>query len=204
MNDIEITKLKSMSNMEVIGITGSYGKTSTKNVVDDILNEKFKETGHENVYMPMFIPESLLQKEKDHVAGFAPECAIVTIGGQNQLSERLVVRPTSETLFCDHFKDIIQSYRDLPKLYNQWVNVVRWEKTTRPFLRTSEFLWQEGHTMHATEEEAREETPCQNCRGECLQDLEILTLDSEAVEAYKCPRCGDELQCDHMTMIFVD
>jgi prolyl-tRNA synthetase len=106
----------------------------------------------------MFIPESLLQKEKDHVEGFAPECAIVTIGGNNKLSERLIVRPTSETLFCDHFKNIIQSYRDLPKLYNQWVNVVRWEKTTRPFLRTSEFLWQEGHTMHETEAEAREET----------------------------------------------
>ena len=106
----------------------------------------------------MFIPESLLQKEKDHVKGFAPECAWVTVGGDNQLSERLAVRPTSETLFCDHFKNVIHSYRDLPKLYNQWVNVVRWEKTTRPFLRTSEFLWQEGHTMHETEEEAREET----------------------------------------------
>ena len=108
--------------------------------------------------MPMFIPESLLQKEKDHVNGFAPECAIVTIGGQNTLSERLIVRPTSETLFCDHYKNIIHSYRDLPKLYNQWCSVVRWEKTTRPFLRTSEFLWQEGHTMHETEAEAREET----------------------------------------------
>ena len=122
------------------------------------LDARFKALGHENVYMPMFIPESLLQKEKDHVEGFAPECAWVTVGGQNQLSERLCVRPTSETLFCQHFKDIIHSYRDLPKLYNQWVNVVRWEKTTRPFLRTSEFLWQEGHTMHATEEEAKKET----------------------------------------------
>lgn len=122
------------------------------------LDARFKKLGHENVYMPMFIPESLLQKEKDHVEGFAPECAVVTIGGQTELTERLIVRPTSETLFCDHFKNIIHSYRDLPKLYNQWVNVVRWEKTTRPFLRTSEFLWQEGHTMHETEEEAREET----------------------------------------------
>ena len=113
---------------------------------------------HENVYMPMFIPESLLQREKDHVEGFAPECAWVTIGGQEKLTERLAVRPTSETLFCEHYKKVINTYRDLPKLYNQWCSVVRWEKTTRPFLRTSEFLWQEGHTMHATAEEAKEET----------------------------------------------
>ncbi len=122
------------------------------------LDEKFKETGHENVYMPMFIPESLLQKEKDHVEGFAPEVAWVTHGGENKLQERLCVRPTSETLFCDHYSNIIQSYRDLPKLYNQWCSVVRWEKTTRPFLRTMEFLWQEGHTAHATAEESQEET----------------------------------------------
>jgi len=122
------------------------------------LDRRFKETGHENVYMPMFIPESLLQKEKDHVEGFAPEVAWVTHGGSEPLAERLCVRPTSETLFCDHYKDIIQSYRDLPKLYNQWCSVVRWEKTTRPFLRSVEFLWQEGHTAHATAEEAQEET----------------------------------------------
>ncbi len=122
------------------------------------LDARFKATGHENVYLPLLIPESLLQKEKDHVEGFAPECAWVTVGGENQLAERLCIRPTSETLFCEHFRNIIHSYRDLPKLYNQWVNVLRWEKTTRPFLRTSEFLWQEGHTMHATEQEAREET----------------------------------------------
>ncbi|NLX65118.1 MAG: proline--tRNA ligase [Clostridiaceae bacterium] len=122
------------------------------------LDRRFKETGHENVYMPMFIPESLLQKEKDHVEGFAPEVAWVTHGGSEPLTERLCVRPTSETLFCDHYKDIIQSYRDLPKLYNQWCSVVRWEKTTRPFLRSVEFLWQEGHTAHATAEEAQEET----------------------------------------------
>ncbi len=134
-----------------------YGYAIWENIQRD-LDARFKALGHENVYMPMFIPESLLQKEKDHVAGFAPECAWVTIGGQNQLSEKLCVRPTSETLFCEHYKNIIHSYRDLPKLYNQWANVVRWEKTTRPFLRTSEFLWQEGHTMHETEEEARKET----------------------------------------------
>lgn len=123
-----------------------------------ILDGMFKETGHENVCMPMFIPESLLQKEKDHVEGFAPEVAWVTHGGSEKLEERLCVRPTSETLFCEHYADIIHSYRDLPKLYNQWVSVVRWEKTTRPFLRSREFLWQEGHTIHATAEEAITET----------------------------------------------
>lgn len=122
------------------------------------LDRRFKETGVENVYMPMFIPESLLQKEKDHVEGFAPEVAWVTQGGLEPLQERLVVRPTSETLFCDLYANIVQSYRDLPKLYNQWCSVVRWEKTTRPFLRTTEFLWQEGHTAHATAEEAEERT----------------------------------------------
>ncbi|WP_317854118.1 proline--tRNA ligase [Chakrabartyella piscis] len=122
------------------------------------LDRRFKETGHENVYMPMFIPESLLQKEKDHVEGFAPEVAWVTHGGETKLQERLCVRPTSETLFCEHYANIIHSYRDLPKLYNQWCSVVRWEKTTRPFLRTTEFLWQEGHTAHATAEEAEAET----------------------------------------------
>ncbi|MDY4969847.1 MAG: proline--tRNA ligase [Lachnospiraceae bacterium] len=122
------------------------------------LDAMFKETGVENVYMPMFIPESLLQKEKDHVEGFAPEVAWVTHGGMNKLEERLCVRPTSETLFCDFYSRIIESHRDLPKLYNQWCSVVRWEKTTRPFLRSAEFLWQEGHTAHATEEEAEERT----------------------------------------------
>jgi prolyl-tRNA synthetase len=117
-----------------------------------------KDTGHENVYLPMFIPESLLQKEKDHVEGFAPEVAWVTHGGQEELAERLCVRPTSETLFCDLYSHIIHSYRDLPKLFNQWCSVVRWEKTTRPFLRTVEFLWQEGHTAHETADEAEVET----------------------------------------------
>ena len=122
------------------------------------LDARFKATGVENVYMPMFIPESLLQKEKEHVEGFAPEVAWVTHGGNEELAERLCVRPTSETLFCDLYSNIVQSYRDLPKVYNQWCSVVRWEKTTRPFLRTAEFLWQEGHTAHATEEEAEERT----------------------------------------------
>ena len=122
------------------------------------LDRRFKETGVENVYMPMFIPESLLEREKDHVEGFAPEVAWVTYGGLNPLQERLCVRPTSETLFCDFYKDEIQSYRDLPKVYNQWCSVVRWEKETRPFLRSREFLWQEGHTAQATAEEAEART----------------------------------------------
>lgn len=126
--------------------------------IQNELDRRFKETGVENVYMPMFIPESLLQKEKDHVEGFAPEVAWVTHGGLNPLQERMCVRPTSETLFCDFYANDIQSYRDLPKCYNQWCSVVRWEKETRPFLRSREFLWQEGHTAHATAEEANERT----------------------------------------------
>lgn len=126
--------------------------------IQHYMDRLFKETGHENVYMPLLIPQSLLQKEADHVEGFAPECATVTKGGYDELEENLFIRPTSETLFCEHYAKIVNSYRDLPKLYNQWCNVVRWEKTTRPFLRGSEFLWQEGHTIHATEQEAREET----------------------------------------------
>ena len=134
-----------------------YGYAIWENI-QKILDAKFKETGVENVYMPMFIPESLLKKEKDHVEGFAPEVAWVTHGGEEKLAERLCVRPTSETLFCEHYANIIKSYRDLPKVYNQWCSVVRWEKTTRPFLRSREFLWQEGHTMHRTAEEAEERT----------------------------------------------
>ena len=134
-----------------------YGYALWENI-QSVLDKKFKALGHENVAMPMLIPESLLQKEKDHVEGFAPECAWVTMGGTEKLEERLCVRPTSETLFCEHFADIIHSWRDLPKLYNQWCSVLRWEKTSRPFLRHREFLWQEGHTMHATAEEAKAET----------------------------------------------
>ena len=134
-----------------------YGYAIWENI-QRILDARFKELGHENVCMPMFIPESLLNKEKDHVEGFAPEVAWVTHGGSERLEERLCVRPTSETLFCDHYANIVHSYRDLPKLYNQWVSVVRWEKTTRPFLRSREFLWQEGHTLHETAEEAIAET----------------------------------------------
>lgn len=134
-----------------------YGYAIWEKMVE-ILDKKFKKTGHENVQMPMFIPESLLNIEKEHVEGFAPEVAWVTHGGKEELEERMCVRPTSEVLFCEHYKKIIKSYRDLPKLYNQWCTVVRWEKTTRPFLRSREILWQEGHTMHATKEEAIAET----------------------------------------------
>ena len=126
--------------------------------MQSVLDRMFKETGHQNVYMPMFIPESLMQKEGELIEGFAPEGAWVTEGGKSKLEERLIVRPTSETIICNMFAKWMQSYRDLPILMNQWCNVVRWEKTTRPFLRTSEFLWQEGHTVHSNEEEAMEET----------------------------------------------
>ncbi len=127
-------------------------------LIQQQLDARFKETGVQNVYLPMFIPESLLQKEKDHVEGFAPEVAWVTYGGGQKLQERMCVRPTSETLFCDYYKGVVQSYRDLPQICNQWCSVVRWEKETRPFLRSREFLWQEGHTAHATAEEAEERT----------------------------------------------
>ena len=126
--------------------------------IQKYLDQKFKACGHENVYMPLVIPESLFNKEKEHVKGFAPETLIATIGGKEKIVDRLIIRPTSECVFTDFYSRIISSYRDLPKLYNQWCNVVRWEKTTRPFLRGSEFLWQEGHTMHASEKEAQEET----------------------------------------------
>lgn len=147
-----------------------YGYAIWENI-QKILDGMFKELGHENVCMPMFIPESLLNKEKDHVEGFAPEVAWVTHGGSEKLEERLCVRPTSETLFCEHYANIIHSYRDLPKLYNQWVSVVRWEKTTRPFLRSREFLWQEGHTIHATAQEAIAETEQMlNCYAKFCED----------------------------------
>ena len=150
-------ELVDYSGIKGLFILRPYGYAIWENIMNT-LDGMFKATGHENVSMPMLIPESLLQQEKDHVEGFAPECAWVTMGGSEQLSERLCVRPTSETLFCDHWSHVLQSWRDLPMKYNQWCSVLRWEKTTRPFLRGREFLWQEGHTIHATEEEAREET----------------------------------------------
>lgn len=154
---VKKAELASYSGVRGCMVIRPYGTALWENI-RDMLDAEFKRLGHENVMMPIFIPESLLQKEKDHVEGFAPEVAWVTHGGEEKLAERLCVRPTSETLFCDHYAQIIHSYRDLPKLYNQWCSVVRWEKTTRPFLRTMEFFWQEGHTMHETAQEALEET----------------------------------------------
>ena len=174
---VKKAELVDYSGVKGCMIIRPYGYAIWENIQKD-LDTRFKALGHENVYMPMFIPESLLQKEKDHVQGFAPECAWVTIGGGNKLTERLAVRPTSETLFCEHFRDVIQSYRDLPKLYNQWCSVVRWEKTTRPFLRTSEFLWQEGHTMHETAEEAQAEVL------QMLKVYEDFYAESLAIPAY--------------------
>ncbi|HSU79101.1 MAG TPA: proline--tRNA ligase [Candidatus Angelobacter sp.] len=153
-----VTKAELIDYSSVRGsmIIRPYGYAIWENIKNS-LDQRIKDTGHENLYMPLFIPESLLQVEKDHIEGFAPEVAWVTHGGDEKLTERLCVRPTSEVLFGEHFKNIIHSYRDLPKLYNQWANVVRWEKTTRPFLRTLEFLWQEGHTCHETQDEAEQE-----------------------------------------------
>ena len=163
-----------------------YGYAIWENI-QRILDGMFKALGHENVCMPMFIPESLLNKEKDHVEGFAPEVAWVTHGGSEPLEERLCVRPTSETLFCEHYANIVHSYRDLPKLYNQWVSVVRWEKTTRPFLRSREFLWQEGHTIHATAEEAIFETEQMlNCYADfCENALAMPVVKGKKTESDK-------------------
>ena len=142
------------SSIKGVFIYRPYGYAIWENI-QNIMDKEFKKQGVENVYMPLLIPESLLQKEKDHVEGFAPECAWVTHGGMEKLEERYAIRPTSETLFCEHFAHVLQSHRDLPMKYNQWCSVLRWEKTSRPFLRHREFLWQEGHTIHATAEEAK-------------------------------------------------
>ena len=150
-------ELVEYSSVKGFIILRPYGQAIWE-LIQKELDARFKAVGVQNVYLPMFIPESLLDKEKDHVEGFAPEVAWVTQGGLNELPERLCVRPTSETLFCDFYKNDIHSYRDLPKVYNQWCSVVRWEKETRPFLRSREFLWQEGHTAHATAEESQERT----------------------------------------------
>ena len=150
-------ELMDYSNVKGFIIYRPYGYAIWEQI-QKYLDSEFKKTGHENIYMPLVISESLFQKEKDHIAGFAPECLVATVGGGQELQDKLIIRPTSECVFCEHYAHIIKSYRDLPKLYNQWCSVVRWEKTTRPFLRGSEFLRQEGHTMHATEHEARQET----------------------------------------------
>ena len=164
-------ELVDYSGIKGMFILRPYGYAIWENIMN-YLDKRFKELGHDNVSMPMLIPESLLQKEKDHVEGFAPECAWVTMGGSEELPERLCIRPTSETLFCDHRSHVVHSWRDLPMKYNQWCSVLRWEKTTRPFLRGREFLWQEGHTLHATAEEAIEETEQMlEVYADCLENL---------------------------------
>lgn len=169
--------------------------------IRNLLDAKFKACGVSNVYLPMLIPESLLNKEKDHVEGFAPEVAWVTQGGSEELTERLCVRPTSETLFCDFYKNDVQSYRDLPKLYNQWCSVIRWEKTTRPFLRSCEFLWQEGHTVHATEEEGRSFT--RKIHNECYisliqEDLAIPVISGMKTDKERFAGARETYTCEAM------
>ena len=154
---VKKAELMDYSSVKGCMVIEPYGYAIWENIQRE-MDARFKKLGVQNVYMPLLIPESLLQKEKDHVEGFAPECAVVTEGGGEKLAEKLFIRPTSEVLFCEHYQKVIHSYRDLPKLYNQWCSVLRWEKTTRPFLRGMEFLWQEGHTMHETAEEAEEFT----------------------------------------------
>lgn len=183
---VKKAELMDYSSVRGCMIMEPYGYAIWENITK-ILDQKFKETGHENISMPMFIPESLLQKEKDHIEGFAPEVAWVTHGGSQELQERLCVRPTSETLFCEHYAKKIHSWRDLPKLYNQWCSVVRWEKTTRPFLRSVEFHWQEGHTVHATELEAMQET--QNMQklyaNFCEKTLDMPVIQGQKTESEK-------------------
>ena len=183
---VKKAELMDYSSVKGCMVIEPYGYALWENMQAD-LDRRFKKLGVQNVYMPMFIPESLLQKEKDHVEGFAPECAVVTEGGGEKLPERLFVRPTSETLFCEHYQKIIHSYRDLPKLYNQWCSVVRWEKTTRPFLRSREFWWQEGHTIHETAAEAEAETQQQlNCYADvCEQDLAIPVVKGRKTDKEK-------------------
>ena len=179
-------ELVEYSSVKGFTVLRPYGYAIWENIQQD-LDARFKATGHENVAMPMLIPESLLKKEGELVNGFAPEVAWVTTGGSEPLEERLAVRPTSETMFCDHFARVLQSYRDLPMLYNQWCSVVRWEKTTRPFLRTREFWWQEGHTIHETKAEAEAETEQQlNCYADfCEHDLCIPVIRGRKTDKEK-------------------
>ena len=183
---VKKAELMDYSSVRGCMVIEPYGFALWENI-QRFLDTRFKELGHENVAMPLFIPESLLQREKDHVEGFAPEVAWVTMGGSEQLEERLCVRPTSETLFCDHYAKVIHSWRDLPKLYNQWCSVVRWEKTTRPFLRSVEFYWQEGHTMHETAEEAKAETErmLNVYAGFCEQQLAIPVIKGRKTDKEK-------------------
>ena len=168
---ILLSKLVDYSPVRGCMVIRPYGYAIWERI-REIFDNMIKKTGHKNLYMPMLIPESLLQKEAEHVEGFAPEVAWVTQGGTEQLTERLAIRPTSETIFCTMYSKWVSSWRDLPLKYNQWCSVMRWEKSTRPFLRTSEFLWQEGHTIHETPEEAQAET------------LEILQMYKDLAENY--------------------
>ena len=179
-------ELVDYSSVKGCVILRPYGYAIWENIMHN-LDARFKATGHENVSMPMLIPESLLQKEKDHVEGFAPEVAWVTMGGSEELEDRLCIRPTSETLFCDHWSHVLHSYRELPMKYNQWCSVMRWEKTTRPFLRTREFLWQEGHTIHETAGEAIAETEQQlnEYADFCEKDLCIPVLKGKKTDKEK-------------------
>ncbi|MBS3995326.1 MAG: proline--tRNA ligase [Alkaliphilus sp.] len=151
------TELVDYSPVRGFMVIKHYGYAIWENI-QKYMDKRFKDTGHKNMYFPLLIPESLLQKEAEHVEGFAPEVAWVTHGGKEELAERLCIRPTSETIICAMYAKWLKSYRELPYLFNQWCSVVRWEKSTRPFLRTSEFLWQEGHTLHETYDQAQEET----------------------------------------------
>ena len=154
---VRAAKLAAYSNVKGCVVIEPNGYAIWERMQQE-LDRMFKETGHQNVSMPLLIPENLMRKEGELINGFAPEVAWVTIGGQKELEERMCIRPTSETLFSDYYAGVVNSYRDLPLKYNQWCNVMRWEKETRPFLRSREFLWQEGHTIHASEEEAQKET----------------------------------------------
>ena len=177
-----------------------YGYAIWENIQAE-MDKKFKETGHQNAYFPLLFPYSYLEKEKDHVEGFAPEVAVVTHAGGAELSEKLVIRPTSETVICNMFSKWVQSYRDLPIKVNQWANVMRWEKTTRPFLRTSEFLWQEGHTLHETEAEAREETMqmLQVYNSVCRDLLAIPMIVGKKTEKEKFAGAVDTYTIESMT-----
>ena len=179
-------ELVEYSSVKGFIILRPYGQAIWENIQKN-LDARFKATGHENVAMPVLIPESLLKKEGDLVNGFAPEVAWVTMGGSDELEERLAVRPTSETMFCDHWSRVLHSYRELPMKYNQWCSVVRWEKTTRPFLRSREFWWQEGHTIHETSEEAEAETMAQlNCYASfCEDDLAIPVVKGRKTDKEK-------------------
>ena len=199
-------ELVEYSSVKGFVVLRPYGYAIWENIQKN-LDARFKATGHENVAMPVLIPESLLKKEGELVNGFAPEVAWVTAGGSDPLEERLAVRPTSETMFCDHFSHVLHSYRDLPMLYNQWCSVVRWEKSTRPFLRTREFWWQEGHTIHETAEEAKAETEQQlNCYADfaehdlCIPVVKGRKTDKEKFAGAEATYTIEAMMKDHKAL----